>query len=119
VLVGFDLRITQVGQRSLQRQSHSSHQFVRCGKVYGRLDRKPPLPWYTWRKAESSLVMNSTIEFFRTRPSDEAHATLDRISIVTDNLNAATVKAKSDEPFRNAAHSRIKAGPVPIVKEYT
>jgi hypothetical protein len=56
---------------------------------------KPPLPWYTWRKAESSLVMNFTIEFFRTRPSDEAHATLDRISIVTDNLNAATVKAKS------------------------
>jgi hypothetical protein len=34
-----------------------------------------------------------TIEFFRTRPSDEAHA--DRISIVADNLNAATVKAKS------------------------
>jgi hypothetical protein len=31
----------------------------------------------------------------RTRPSDEAHATLDRISIVADNLNAATVKAKS------------------------
>jgi hypothetical protein len=53
------------------------------------------LPWYTWRKAESSLVMNFTIEFFRTRPSDEAHATLDRISIVADNLNAATVKAKS------------------------
>ena len=33
-----------------------------------------PLPWYAWRKAESSLVMNFTIEFFRTRPSDEAHA---------------------------------------------
>ena len=39
--------------------------------------------------------MNFTIEFFRTRPSDEAHATLDRISIVADNLDAATVKAKS------------------------
>jgi hypothetical protein len=47
------------------------------------------------RKAESSLVMNFTIEFFRTRLSDEAHATLDRISIVADNLNAATVNAKS------------------------
>jgi hypothetical protein len=35
------------------------------------------LPSYAWRKAESSLVMNFTIEFFRTRPSDEAHATLD------------------------------------------
>jgi hypothetical protein len=53
------------------------------------------LPWYTRRKAESSLVMNFTIEFFRTRSSDEAHATLDRISIVADNLSAATVKAKS------------------------
>ena len=50
-----------------------------------------PLPWYSWRKAESSLAMNFTIEFFRTRPSDEAHATLDRISIGADNLNAATV----------------------------
>jgi hypothetical protein len=43
----------------------------------------------------SNLVMNFTIEFFRTRPSDEAHATLDRISIVADNLDAASVKAKS------------------------
>ena len=56
---------------------------------------KPLLPWYTCQKAVSSLVMNFTIEFFRTRPSDEARATLDRISIVADNLNAATVKAKS------------------------
>jgi hypothetical protein len=39
--------------------------------------------------------MNFTIEFFRTRPSDEVHATLDRISIVADNLDAAMVKAKS------------------------
>ena len=39
--------------------------------------------------------MNSTIEFFRTRPSDEAHATLDRISIAADNLDAAMVKARS------------------------
>jgi hypothetical protein len=54
-----------------------------------------PLPWYAWRKPASSLVMNFTIEFFRTRPSDEAHATLDRISIGADNLAAATVKAKS------------------------
>jgi len=39
--------------------------------------------------------MNFTIEFFRIRPSDEAQTTLDRISIVADNLNTATVKAKS------------------------
>ena len=56
---------------------------------------KPSLPWYTCQKAVSSLVMNFTIEFFRTRPSDEAHATLDRISIVADNLDAAMVKARS------------------------
>jgi hypothetical protein len=40
-------------------------------------------------------VLNFTIEFFRTRPSDEAHATLDRISVVADNLDAAKVKAMS------------------------
>jgi hypothetical protein len=39
--------------------------------------------------------MNFTIEFFRTRLSDEAHATLDRISVVAENLDAAKVKAKS------------------------
>jgi hypothetical protein len=39
--------------------------------------------------------MNFTIEFFRTRPNDEAHATLDRISVVADSLDAASVKAKS------------------------
>ena len=40
-------------------------------------------------------MMNFTIEYFRTRASDEAHATLDRISVVADNLDAAKVKAKS------------------------
>ena len=39
--------------------------------------------------------MNFTIEFFRVRLRDEAHATLDQISIVADNLDAAKVKAKS------------------------
>jgi hypothetical protein len=39
--------------------------------------------------------MNFTIEFFRTGPSDEAHATLDRISMVAENLDTATVKAMS------------------------
>jgi hypothetical protein len=53
------------------------------------------LPWYAWRNAKSSLVMNFTIEFFRIRPSDKAHATLDLILIGADNLEAATVKAKS------------------------
>ena len=53
------------------------------------------MPEYTWRNAKSNLVMNFTIEFFRIRPRDEAHATLDRILVVADNLDAATVKAKS------------------------
>jgi hypothetical protein len=39
--------------------------------------------------------MNFTIEYFRIRASDEAHATLDRISVVADNLDAVKVKAKS------------------------
>ncbi len=39
-------------------------------------------------------MMDFTIEFFRTRPSDEAHAILDRILIAADNLDAAMVKAK-------------------------
>ncbi|VTZ48704.1 conserved hypothetical protein [Methylocella tundrae] len=39
--------------------------------------------------------MNFTLEFFRLRLRDEAHATLDQTSIVADNLDAAKVKAKS------------------------
>ena len=36
-----------------------------------------------------------TIEFFRVRPGDSAHATLDRLSEIASDLNAAKVKAKS------------------------
>jgi hypothetical protein len=36
-----------------------------------------------------------TIEFFRVRPKDSAHATLDRILERTSDLEAAKVKAKS------------------------
>jgi len=36
-----------------------------------------------------------TIEFFRTRPGDGAHATLDRISQDLPDLDSAKVKAKS------------------------
>jgi hypothetical protein len=39
--------------------------------------------------------MNFTIEFFRVRLTDDSHATLDRISVAADNLEAAKVKAKS------------------------
>lgn len=54
-----------------------------------------PLVWYACRKVESSPVTNFTIEFFRVRLRDEAHATLDRISIIADDLDSATIKAKS------------------------
>jgi len=47
------------------------------------------------QSTESSLVMNFTIEFFRTTPSDEAHATSERIPVVADNLDAAKVTVKS------------------------
>jgi hypothetical protein len=36
-----------------------------------------------------------TIEFFRIRPNDEAHATLDRLSVIVDDLDAAKTKARS------------------------
>ena len=36
-----------------------------------------------------------TIEFFRVRPGDSAHATLDRLSEIASDLDAAKVKAKS------------------------
>jgi hypothetical protein len=36
-----------------------------------------------------------TIEFFRIRPGDNAHATLDRISQELDDLDSAKVRAKS------------------------
>jgi hypothetical protein len=36
-----------------------------------------------------------TIEFFRTRPNDDARAMLDRLSVIVDDLEAAKVKAKS------------------------
>jgi hypothetical protein len=36
-----------------------------------------------------------TIEFFRIRLNDDAHATLDRLSMIVDDLDAAKVKARS------------------------
>ena len=39
--------------------------------------------------------MRFTIEFFRVRPHDSAHATLDRIQQVVPDLDAAKVRAKS------------------------
>ena len=39
--------------------------------------------------------MHFTIEFFRIRPDDNAHATLDRISQEFADLDSAKVRAKS------------------------
>jgi hypothetical protein len=36
-----------------------------------------------------------TIEFFRITPNDDARATLDRLSAIVDDLDAAKVKARS------------------------
>ena len=41
------------------------------------------------------LVMQFTIEFFRLREDDDAHATLDRITLIGTDLEAVKVKAKS------------------------
>jgi hypothetical protein len=52
------------------------------------------MPWYAQRNA-GAASMNFTIEFFRVRSTDDSHATLDRISVAADSLEAAKVKAKS------------------------
>ena len=39
--------------------------------------------------------MMFTIEFFRIRESDNAHATLDRVAHIASDLESAKVKAKS------------------------
>ena len=46
--------------------------------------------------------------------SIKAHPTKESLSLCNGTSDLA-----QDEPFRNAAHCRIKAGPVPILKEYT
>lgn len=66
-------------------------------------------------------MMNFTIKFFRTRPSDEAHAILDRISIVADNLDAAMVKAKLlfdtlDMPPKTGRVAYLGSGKARIVR---
>jgi hypothetical protein len=50
--------------------------------------------------------MNLTIEFFRVRSTDDSHATLDRISVIADNLEAAKVKAKSLFETLDMPHKR-------------
>jgi hypothetical protein len=51
--------------------------------------------WFWLDSMQWKLGMIFTVEFFRIRPSDDAHATLDRIAVIVDDLDAAKVKAKS------------------------
>src|SRR3954466_12528407 len=53
---------------------------ARCGS--SDCQRRKPVPMFT-------------IEFFRVRPGDRAHATLDLLSEIASDLDAAKVKAKS------------------------
>jgi hypothetical protein len=55
-----------------------------------RVEISPPLP----RKGKNPH-MTFTIEFFRIRERDNAHATLDRITHMASDLESAKVKAKS------------------------
>ena len=47
--------------------------------------------------------MQFTIEFFRLREEDDAHATLDRITLIGTDLEAVKVKAKL--AFRDIEHA--------------
>jgi hypothetical protein len=49
--------------------------------------------------------MQFTIEFFRLREEDDAHATLDRITHIGTDLEAVKVKAKSLFKTLNAAEA--------------
>ena len=65
--------------------------------------------------------MNFTIEFFRVRSTDDLHATLDRISVAADNLEAAKVKAKSlfetlDMPQKPGRAAHLGSGGTRVVR---
>jgi hypothetical protein len=55
-----------------------------------RVEIWPPFP-----VNERTPDMTFTIEFFRIRERDHAHATLDRITHIVSDLDSAKVKAKS------------------------
>jgi hypothetical protein len=49
-----------------------------------------PISW--WKKGHAMMF---TIEFFRMRKENDAHATLDRITHMSPDLESAKVKARS------------------------
>src|SRR5262245_59453369 len=96
------LRCGAALQRATTFRRHGSHPRHSPGHLPGLLivcdlngrSRGPNFPCYAWRKAkEAGMIF--TIEFFRIRTNDDARATLDRLSVIVDDLDAAKVKAKS------------------------
>ena len=57
--------------------------------------RAAPISHARFGTMQGKPGMIFTIEFFRIRPNDDAHATLDRLSVIVDDLDAAKVKARS------------------------
>ena len=90
----------------------AKRQYQTWRSVYPRRDQRPVLhdiaggiglgdtasPGGEWIEKSQSCrfwVMLFTIEFFRLREEDDAHATLDRITQIGSDLEAVKVKAKS------------------------
>ncbi len=46
-------------------------------------------------QSKGKVLVQVTIEFYRIRPGDDAHATLDRITQIVPDLEGAKVRAKS------------------------
>ena len=49
----------------------------------------------SYLQIKGKVLVQVTIEFYRIRPGDDAHATLDRITQIVPDLDGAKVRAKS------------------------
>jgi hypothetical protein len=65
------------------------------GRISGLSAMCAPIPHAMFGIMQGKPGMIFTIEFFRIRLNDGAHATLDRLSVILDDLDAAKVKARS------------------------
>jgi hypothetical protein len=48
----------------------------------------------SYLQIKGNVLVQVTIEFYRIRPCDDAHATLDRITQIVPDLDGAKVRAK-------------------------
>jgi hypothetical protein len=48
----------------------------------------------SYLQIKGNVLVQVTIEFYRIRPGDDAHATLDRITQIVPDLDGAKVRAK-------------------------